>query len=189
MRQRKTIFYIIALAFTVCLSSGCNPIKQAGKRQAQFEDVILNYIKAHPPRIDTNTVYIPGKQVPVLVLDSTRLQQVKDSLQTALKLKYLADGQDCERQVNEAFETGKQAALFQFLNSPRNAPDTIKKTVYNTDVEDGYIRENANLKGQIAEQEKELQSSQKWLWLFIGSVALNAVLSFMSIKQLIKPKA
>ena len=194
MRRIRTILQqaVVALATACLFFVGCNPIKKAGKRQEQMDAVIQNYIASHPPRIDTNTVFIKGKvdsiAYPVAIVDTNALRRFKDSLSNAMAEKYGDDASDCSRQVNEAFDVGyKQAmSLAQKIKIPVCHPDTIVRTVYNTDAVNDLQKENARLRG-IIEQMKD-SHPDKWLWYFIISAAINGVFIFGFIKRLLKPK-
>ena len=168
------------------LLPGCNPAKKALKEQQALRELQNDFILHNPPAIDTNTKYLPGKvdTVQVIVIltvkDSTAVQKVKDSLKAAFTHTNAALTADCERQVNEAFETGKAAALYQLskqkVAKPR--PDTIEKTVYPTLYIEGLKNKAATLQGQLI----ECQAKQSWLWYFIFSVIANVIFIILIIQ-------
>lgn len=53
----KTVVFFI---YSILLIASCNPVRFATKQQLKTDKIIKDYLAVHPPRIDTNTVYIKG---------------------------------------------------------------------------------------------------------------------------------
>lgn len=187
-RSLTILLYFLIIAASVCLLLlACNPIKKAGRDQALLDGLVEQRLKQHPPSIDTNTVYLRGKDslvpYPVPVVDPLQLQEKLDSLQKAIKVQY-GNAVDCERQIREAFNAGRQQALYELsqikLRWP--VPDTIKKFISNTTVETALRKELAFTQGQLQAERGKFS----WLWPFIISICGNAILIYLQVSQAIK---
>lgn len=190
VRYGNIVYYLLAALLVASLFSGCNTAARLAKKNKQFEDAVNAYIAAHPPRIDTSTVYIQGRTdtVPVFipVPDENKLQQVKDSLQKALYNKYADKQQDCNRQVNEAFNTGYEQARYEMQQAFKSKParvDTFLKIVYNTDAVNNLQKIVAVKTALLTKAESE---TKKWLLWCMISIAVNALLLFLLIKHYVK---
>lgn len=176
----RMLFALLA----TCIILSCNPAKRLAKQQQQFQSMLAEYILLHPPIVDTVTKVLPGKidtvPVPVPVMDYGRLKKSLDSLRVVLKGRYIADSQDCERQINEAFETGRQAAIFEFSQQKiiRPRPDTVYRKTSNVDYENAL-----KLKLQQSELARMAAEGKRSYFLeFIVSLIANILLILLIIK-------
>lgn len=187
MRPGQTIRLFIALAAAVVLLlTGCNPAKKVLQQQEDYRNLVNDFVAHNPPAIDTGITIKPGKSDTVQLIvvltatDSAAIQKAKDSLQAAFAIKYAATAADCERQVSEAFETGKQQALYQLSKQKtiKPRPDTVEKLMYPTLYIESLKHQVASLEGQLMASEKK----QSWLWHFIFSLVANVILVILIIQ-------
>lgn len=132
MRLHKTI-----LCFLACLIAfaSCNPAKQVLKRQEQFDQVGKAWAKKNPCVNDSTTTVLPGRvdsiPYPVGVIDSSLLKTFADSIKIAIAKKFNRNVEDCNGQVNEAFNVGYAKANDEWQRKKYavKQPDTLKITV------------------------------------------------------------
>jgi len=154
---------------------GCNPAKRLQKNNEQYQQIINDYLVNNPPRIDSMVELIPGGidtlYYPKMVLDSVRMQAIKDSLQKA----FHNTEKDCVREINEAFETGKQQALYELQRKTftRPRPDTIIKKMYRIGYENGLLKKIEQLTAEGFEKEKTIAQKQSLIW---GCLAVTLLL-------------
>jgi hypothetical protein len=187
MRPGQTIRFFIALAASVVLLlTGCNPAKKVLQQQEDYRNLVNDFIAHNPPAIDTGVTVSHGKPDTVNLIailtanDSAAIKKAKDSLQAVFAIKYAATAADCERQVSEAFETGKQQALYWINKQKIIKPgiDTVKINLYPTLYIEGLKHRIATLEGRLIETENK----QSWLWYFIGSLVVNVILVILIIQ-------
>jgi hypothetical protein len=177
-------YYFAAFALLLVLDSGCNPAKQVAKQAVQYQQLVDAYTASHPPRIDTNTVYIRGSvdsiYIAVPITNPLLIASIKDSLEAAIESKYDYLAADCSQQINDAFDVGYKQAREEIKRQkiPAAKPDTIIKTITPVD----YIN---SLKNTINNQSADLkvcQAKQNYFWYFIVSLFINAVLICLLFK-------
>lgn len=122
---------LLLLCLAIILLSGCSVELQDQKALNRVEakpDLInaaaTQWLKNHPPIIDTETVYVKGKTeyVPVIktVVDFEAIKKAVDSVKSAIKIP------KCDSAIEIAYNEGYNDALANHPNEQR--VDTAKKT-------------------------------------------------------------
>ena len=155
MKLLTTIILLLIIA-------SCNPAKQVLKNQQAFEQIGNEWARQHPCANDSVTVFLPGRIDSIFqtvpVKDAAALQHLSDSVSKALAEKYHQDINDCNRQVNEALNTGYDKALYD-LSKKKVAdkkPDTIKVLVADTRAINALKATNAQLVKQVEDAEDRI---------------------------------
>ena len=183
-KQSKYLFYALFAALVLFLCH-CNPAKKVAQQQKDFEQLVNDYLVKHPQPVDTVTKFLPGRidSVPITipVLDPWLLQLFKDSTAKAISTKYAASLQDCNRQVNEAFETGYQKAKYECsqVKVPKQKPDTVERLVIRTGYENSLKEKITTLQEQL----KQSEGRKNYLWYLILSVIINLLLATVILKR------
>jgi hypothetical protein len=178
-------YFFAAIVLLLVWNSGCNPAKKVAKQAAQYQQLIDAYTASHPPRIDTNTVYIPGKpdSIYIAVPESNPLliASIKDSLQRAIEAQYEFLAVDCSQQINDAFNVGYKQARDELKRQkiPAAKTDTIRITITPVD----YINSIKNTINTQAADLKACQAKPNYWWPFIVSLFINAVLICLLFKK------
>jgi hypothetical protein len=177
-------YYLAAFALLLVLDSGCNPAKQVAKQAVQYQQLVDAYTASHPPRIDTNTVYISGKPdsiyIAVPVSNPLLIASIKDSLQAAIESQYDYLAADCSQQINDAFDVGYKQARDELKRQkiPAAKTDTIRITITPVD----YINSLKNTINTQAADLKACQAKPNYWWPFIISLFINALLICLIFK-------
>lgn len=188
MRTRQSILFIAALLLAVILLCNCSPAKKALREQENYRKLIEDYKRNNPPRIDTNTVYVPGKKdtvpVKVPVTDTAALHKVKDSMKAAFAIKVVQQQWDCDRQVNEAFNVGYEQARYEMQNQQQviTQPDTVFITKVPTTYIGALQDEVKTLQGQLT----EARNKHTYLLEFIIACAVALLELFFLIRSTAK---
>lgn len=179
-------FYLVLIVIiSLLLSFGCNPAKRLQKNNEQYEKIITDYLIKHPAKIDTLTELIPGGVdsvfYPVAVVDSNRLQQLKDSLQAVFANKE----NDCTRQINEAFTTGYEQATYELKKQKfaKPRPDTVRLKITNRDYEDALKRKIESLQNDLSKKDKTIFAKTNTMWWLIAVIAFETVAIFLIVRK------
>lgn len=184
----------VLIILLLILFAGCNPAKRLLKEHADFEHIGTEWAKLHPCANDSVWTFAEGRidsfPVPVPVTDTAALRLVIDSVKKAIALKIIATNADCDRQVNEAFTTGYDRALYLCakIKIPIKEPDTIKASVVDRRTENALSNQGSDLSAVLVSQ-KDI--SAKYLrqrniaYIILGiAVLLIILLSILAIKKL-----
>lgn len=173
---------------TLLLLTGCDPAKKILNNKEAFDKVGTEWAKQHPCANDTAWIKLPGKvdsiAYPVLVTDTSSLQDIIDSISIALADKYNTSIDDCNRQVDEAFKIGYKKAEYEYSKKklPVKQPDTVIRTIVDNRTID-VLKADNNRKSE--ELNKEKDKSAKRLaqrnWSYVLSGLLFLMLLFMIV--------
>ncbi len=172
---------IIVAISILLMQCGCNPAKQMARHQKQYQQLVDEYIKDHPQRIDTATIFLPG------AADSSNYYKAKaDSLKLIkqqnivhVQTKYKDTCTTSIDNYNEGFKLGYQVGFSDGKISTAPVHDTLVRTITPTDE---ITKLNSTIKKL---QDEQLVQAKKfnWLWPFIISCIVITLLTALLIKK------
>jgi hypothetical protein len=179
--------YIVAISI-ILLQFGCSPAKRMARQQAQYQKLVDEYIKNHPPRIDTATIYLKGFD------SSTYFKHLADSvaatkMQTTIEvqMKYKDTCTTAIDTYNEGFNLGYEIGKADGKATASTRVDTLLQTVVPTEQISLLNKDNHQLQLDIAAEKnntlKAKAKSSTWLIFLIISVCANGLLTFFIIKK------
>lgn len=185
--------YLVTILFLLtALLTACNPAKRAAKQQKQFQQMVDEYIKNHPPRIDTVTKYIPGK-------DSSKFfKQLADSIaaikfdkKVEVSVRYKDTCTSAIQIFNEAYETGYQHGLAEGKATAPVRVDTIDRTQVFAEQVSLLKKDVETWKEKFYQQsislEKNKRQKNTYLWLLIAAGISIALFTTLTLKKRLRP--
>lgn len=161
------------------------------KQQKQFNNIMSEYIKNHPLRIDTATRIFKGP-------DSIAFyKQLSDSLQkkvpvknNELKIIYKDTCTSAPMQYEQGFEFGYQVGQAEGKAMANIRVDTVVKTIVETGRIDILKKENEDLKltnfNSSLQKQKIKTRAERFFWLLIISAVLNLFFIVLLTKKYLK---
>lgn len=152
----KNVLFISLLFFF----AGCNPAKKVMQNQKQFEKIGEAWAQKNPCVNDTTIVFRPGR-VDTLTLTAPAfdVNRAADSIAQALANKYNQKLEECNRQVNEAYNAGymKSSAYWSKIKIPIPAPDTVNNYIRDMRAERILANQIGELQNDVLERSEEAQ--------------------------------
>lgn len=140
MKNLVVVFILMSIA-------SCNPAKKLAKQQKQYQQVVDEYNKNHPVRIDTTTKYLQGETITEVVeRTDTIVQYHTDTVTGAATMEYF-------------FEKGRDIY--------HTRVDTITKIIVPTDQIELLKKLNETLTTDLHTATLKTEREKKWFWLFI----------------------
>lgn len=187
----KYLVTISAILLTF-LQTACDPAKRAAKQQKHYQQLVDEYIKNHPPRIDTVAKYLPGKDSTEFfkrIADSiaaTKIEKVVD-----VRIKYKDTCTTAIDTYNEGFELGYKVGFHEGKAKAPVRVDTFVKNIVPVDQIEFWKRQADQWKEKyyqvsvIVEQQKK--KTNTWFWWFIAASLSTVGLTILTLKKLFRP--
>ena len=164
------------------MQCGCNPAKQLARHQKQYQQMMDEYIKDHPQRIDTATKFFPAA-------DSSNFYKAKaDSLKAIKQLtivqvqtKYKDTCTSAADTYNEGFNLGYQVGLSDCKKSVLH--DTLQTIITPTDEINNLNRIINNLHQDLDAAQLHDAQEFNWLWPFIIACIVITILTALILKK------
>lgn len=167
MKFLAAVFFLTSIA---C----CNPAKKLARQQKQYEQVVDEYIKNHPVRIDTATRFYPGMDSSAFYkYTADSLKQVNIKSTDSIKIKYRDTCTSASLVYNHGYTLG-------YLTGIKDAGvttvhDTLVKTISQTDLISILQKENATMVNEKSQALLQAQKNKKYLWWFIIACISNVL--------------
>lgn len=183
--------YLVTILFSLTLFA-CNPAKRVGQQQKQFQQMVDEYNKDHPVRIDTVTKYITGFDSSLFFkkyLDS--LSSLETTNINTVLIKYKDTCTTAIDTYNDGFNFGYNVGFYNGkLNSPVRV-DTVLSSYYPTGQIDLLKKSADSWEKKYLELatkwQEEKSKKQNFKWLFFAACAVIILFTTLTIYKKLKP--
>ena len=173
----------LAAIFFILLQVGCNPAKQLTRKNAQYQQIVDEYNKNHPQRIDTAAKFSsPPDSSKFYQAIADSIKQVKQKTSITYADRYHDTCTSAKLLYEEGFHLGYSLGFSSGMIG--RIHDTVTNTIWPTGLINDIKRQNTQL---LADKNAITLTSVKkdsWKYRFIISVILGSIILLLLLIKL-----